>query len=166
LPKLILHELVIGPFPTEQLNETGDFIREAGHEYGVVTKRPRRIGWFDAVVIRHARRVAGLTDLCLNSIDVLTGLPTVKICVGYQLNGETIDRYPASLNELAQCQPVYEELPGWTEDITGAKTLADLPENAQHYLKRVAELTGVPLATFAVGPDRTQTVILHDVWEK
>ncbi len=155
-----------GPFPTEQLNETGDFIREAGHEYGVVTKRPRRIGWFDAVVIRHARRVAGLTDLCLNSIDVLTGLPTVKICVGYRLNDETIDRYPASLTELAKCKPIYEELPGWTEDITQAKALSDLPINAQNYLKRIAELTGVPLATFAVGPDRHQTVILRDVWDK
>ncbi|WP_461218694.1 adenylosuccinate synthase [Lapidilactobacillus salsurivasis] len=154
-----------GPFPTELLDETGHFIREAGHEYGVVTKRPRRIGWFDSVVVRHAKRVAGLTDLCLNSIDVLTGLDTVKICVAYQLNGATIDRYPASLTELAQCQPVYEELPGWQEDITQVKTFAELPVNAQNYLHRIAELTGVDLATFAVGPDRTQTVILNHVWD-
>jgi adenylosuccinate synthase len=97
---------------------------------------------------------------------VLTGLPTVKICVGYRLNDETIDRYPASLTELAKCKPIYEELPGWTEDITQAKALSDLPINAQNYLKRIAELTGVPLATFAVGPDRHQTVILRDVWDK
>lgn len=154
-----------GPFPTEQMNADGDFIREAGHEYGTVTKRPRRIGWFDAVVLRHAKRVAGITDLCLNSIDVLTGLKTVKICKAYIRNGETIYHYPASLKELAKCEPVYEEMPGWDEDITGAKTLSDLPENARNYVQRIQELVGVPLATFSVGPDRTQTNILYNVWE-
>lgn len=153
-----------GPFPTEQLNQTGDFIREAGHEYGVVTKRPRRIGWFDAVVLKHARRVAGLTELCVNSIDVLSGLPTVKICVAYQVNGKQIDRYPASLQELAHCEPVYEELPGWSEDLTQVQSWDELPSNAQHYLQRISELVGVPLATFSVGPDRKQTVVLQQVW--
>lgn len=154
-----------GPFPTEQLNQTGDFIREAGHEYGVVTKRPRRIGWFDAVVLKHARRVAGLTELCVNSIDVLSGLPTVKICVAYQVNGKKIDRYPASLQELAHCEPVYEELPGWSEDLTKVQNWDELPANAQHYLQRISELVGVPLATFSVGPDRKQTVVLKKVWQ-
>lgn len=154
-----------GPFPTEQFNAEGDYIRDAGHEYGTVTKRPRRIGWFDAVVLRHAKRVAGITDLCLNCIDVLTGLKTVKICKAYERNGETIYHYPASLKELAQCKPIYEEMPGWDEDITGAKTLADLPENARNYVKRLEELVGVPLATFSVGPDRAQTNILYNVWE-
>ena len=153
-----------GPFPTEQFNAEGDYIRDAGHEYGTVTKRPRRIGWFDAVVLRHAKRVAGITNLCLNCIDVLTGLKTVKICKAYERNGEVIYHYPASLKELAQCKPVYEEMPGWDEDITGAKTLEDLPENARNYVKRLEELVGVPLATFSVGPDREQTNILYNVW--
>ncbi|MFR0554545.1 adenylosuccinate synthase [Loigolactobacillus coryniformis subsp. coryniformis] len=155
-----------GPFPTELLDETGDFLREAGHEYGTVTKRPRRIGWFDSVVMRHAKRVSGLTDLCLNSIDVLTGLETVKICTAYERNGETIYHYPASLDELAQCKPIYEEMPGWQEDITGMKTLAELPENARHYVERVAALVGVDIATFSVGPDRDQTNVLADIWQE
>jgi adenylosuccinate synthase len=155
-----------GPFPTELFDQDGDFIREAGHEYGTVTGRPRRIGWFDAVVVRHARRVAGITDLCLNSIDVLTGLKTVKICTAYERNGETIYHYPASLKQLAECQPIYEELPGWDEDITGAKTLADLPEAARNYIQRIAELIGVDLLTFSVGPDREQTNILENIWDK
>lgn len=155
-----------GPFPTELLDETGDFLREAGHEYGTVTKRPRRIGWFDSVVMRHAKRVSGLTDLCLNSIDVLTGLETVKICTAYERNGETIYHYPASLDELAQCKPIYEEMPGWQKDITGVKTLAELPENARHYVERVAALVGVNIATFSVGPDRDQTNVLADIWQE
>lgn len=155
-----------GPFPTELHDADGDFIREAGHEYGTVTGRPRRIGWFDAVVVRHARRVAGITDLSLNSIDVLTGLKTVKICTAYERNGETIYHYPASLKQLAECKPVYEEMPGWDEDITGAKTLADLPEAARNYVLRIAELINVDLLTFSVGPDRDQTNILANIWDK
>jgi adenylosuccinate synthase len=155
-----------GPFPTEQLNAEGDFIRDAGHEYGTVTKRPRRIGWFDSVVLRHSKRVAGITDLCLNSIDVLTGLKTVKICKAYELNGEEIYHYPASLKVLGECKPIYEELPGWDEDITGVKNLADLPENARNYVKRIEELVGVQIATFSVGPDREQTNILYNVWDQ
>lgn len=155
-----------GPFPTELLDDTGDFIRNAGHEFGTVTGRPRRIGWFDAVVVRHSRRVAGITDLCLNSIDVLTGLDTVKICVAYERDGERIENYPASLKFLSECKPVYEELPGWKEDITHAKTLADLPENARHYVERIAELLGVDLLTFSVGPDRDQTNVIANVWDK
>lgn len=155
-----------GPFPTQLDDETGDYIREAGHEYGTVTGRPRRVGWFDAVVVRHARNVAGMTDLCLNSIDVLTGLPTVKICVAYEKNGERIRRYPASLKELAECTPIYEELSGWDEDITGVRTLEDLPATARTYVKRIAELVGVDLLTFSVGPDREQTNVLADVWTK
>lgn len=153
-----------GPFPTEQLNEIGDQIREAGHEYGTTTGRPRRIGWFDSVVVRHARRVSGITDLSLNSVDVLTGLKTVKICTAYCYNGQLIDEYPANLNILKQCEPVYEEMPGWTEDITGCKSLDELPESARHYVERIAQLTGIPLSTFSVGPDRTQTNIVSNPW--
>lgn len=154
------------PFPTELLDKTGDFIRNAGHEFGTVTGRPRRIGWFDAVVVRHSRRVAGITDLCLNSIDVLTGLDKVKICVAYERDGERVENYPASLKFLSECKPVYEELPGWQEDITKAKTLDDLPENARRYVERITELLGVDLLTFSVGPDRDQTNVLENVWDK
>ena len=155
-----------GPFPTELFDEIGSRIREVGREYGTTTGRPRRVGWFDSVVMRHSKRVSGITNLCLNSIDVLTGLETVKICVAYRKsNGEEIRHYPASLVELGQCEPVYEELPGWSEDITGCRTLDELPIEAQNYVRRVSELVGVKISTFSVGPDRNQTNILEDVWD-
>lgn len=155
-----------GPFPTELFDEIGSRIREVGREYGTTTGRPRRVGWFDSVVMRHSKRVSGITNLCLNSIDVLTGLETVKICVSYRKpNGEEIRHYPASLVELGQCEPVYEELPGWSEDITGCRTLEELPIEAQNYVRRVSELVGVKISTFSVGPDRNQTNILEDVWD-
>ena len=155
-----------GPFPTELMDATGDYIRETGHEYGTVTKRPRRIGWFDSVAMRHAKRVSGVNALSLNLLDVLTGLDTIKICTAYEINGEKIDYYPANLNDLAACKPVYEELPGWTEDITHVTHFEDLPANTQNYLKRLSELTGIALSTVSVGPDRLQTIILTDPWEK
>ena len=155
-----------GPFPTELFDEIGSRIREVGREYGTTTGRPRRVGWFDSVVMRHSKRVSGITNLCLNSIDVLTGLETVKICVAYRKsNGEEIRHYPASLVELGQCEPVYEELPGWSEDITGCRTLEELPIEAHNYVRRVSELVGVKISTFSVGPDRNQTNILEDVWD-
>ncbi|KRL01645.1 adenylosuccinate synthase [Liquorilactobacillus capillatus] len=155
-----------GPFPTELNNEIGDFIREAGHEYGTVTHRPRRIGWFDSVVLRHAKRVSGLTNLCLNCVDVLTGLDEIKICTSYELDGETIYHYPASLKQLSKCKPVYETLPGWKEDITHIERLEDLPLNARNYIKKIEELVGVRISTFSVGPDREQTNVLDNVWEQ
>lgn len=155
-----------GPFPTELFDEIGNQIREVGREYGTTTGRPRRIGWFDSVVVRHARRVSGLTDLSLNSIDVLTGLETVKICVAYRYKGELIDEVPASLKILSECEPVYEELPGWSEDITGCKSLDELPVNARHYVERVSQLTGIPLSTFSVGPDRNQTNVVRSPWRQ
>lgn len=154
-----------GPFPTELNNEIGDIIRETGHEYGTVTGRARRVGWFDSVVVRHARRVSGLTGLSLNSLDVLSGLETVKICTGYKYRGEVITTYPASLKMLAECEAVYEELPGWSEDITGAKTLEDLPENTRNYVTRVSELTGIPIAIFSVGRNRDQTNQVIKIYE-
>lgn len=153
-----------GPFPTELHDEIGDHIREVGHEYGTVTKRPRRIGWFDSVVMRHSKRVSGLTNLCLNCVDVLTGLDEIKICTAYELNGEKIYHYPASLKELSACKSVYETLPGWKEDITNCKTLEDLPENARNYIHRIQDLVGVKVSTFSVGPDREQTNVLDNVW--
>ncbi|MGD6858059.1 adenylosuccinate synthase [Bacillus infantis] len=155
-----------GPFPTELDNEIGNRIREVGREYGTTTGRARRVGWFDSVVVRHARRVSGITDLSLNSIDVLTGIETLKICVAYRYKGEVIEEFPASLKVLAECEPVYEELPGWTEDITGCKSLDELPANARHYLERVAQLTGIPLSIFSVGPDRSQTNVVMSPWRQ
>ncbi|WP_243292722.1 adenylosuccinate synthase [Bacillus sp. FJAT-47783] len=153
-----------GPFPTELHDEIGDQIREVGREYGTTTGRPRRVGWFDSVVVRHARRVSGITDLSLNSIDVLTGIETLKICVAYKYKGEIMNEFPASLKVLAECEPVYEEMPGWTEDITGVKSLDELPENARHYVERISQLTGIPLSIFSVGPDRSQTNVVRNVY--
>lgn len=153
-----------GPFPTEQLNETGDWIREKGHEYGTVTGRPRRVGWFDSVVVRHARRVSGITGLSLNSLDVLTGLETVKICTAYKYRGEIIEHYPASLKMLSECEAVYEEMPGWSEDITGVKTLEELPATTRNYVERVSQLTGIPIAIFSVGRNREQTNQVRSIY--
>lgn len=146
-----------GPFPTELNCETGDFIREAGHEYGTVTGRARRVGWFDSVVVRHARRVSGITGLSLNSLDVLTGLKTVKICTAYKYRDQVIEHYPANLNMLGECEAIYEEMPGWMEDISQCKTMEDLPESTRNYVKRVSELTGIPISIFSVGRNREQT---------
>jgi len=153
-----------GPFPTELHDDIADYIRETGHEYGTVTGRPRRVGWFDSVVVRHARRVSGITGLSLNSIDVLTGIKTVKICTAYRYRGEIIDYYPSNLQMLSECEAVYEELPGWTEDVTNAKSLDDLPANARHYVERVSQLTGIPISIFSVGRNREQTNLVRPVY--
>lgn len=153
-----------GPFTTELFDEDGHHIREVGREYGTTTGRPRRVGWFDSVVLRHSRRVSGITDLSINSIDVLTGLDTVKICTAYELDGEKITEYPANLDQLRRCKPIFEELPGWTEDITGCRSLDELPENARNYLERISELCGVHISIFSVGPDREQTNLLEQLW--
>jgi adenylosuccinate synthase len=153
-----------GPFPTELQNEVGDRIRETGHEYGTVTGRPRRVGWFDSVVVRHARRVSGITGLSLNSLDVLTGLDTVKICTAYMYRGEKIEHYPASLKMLSECEAVYEELPGWNEDLSAVRELSDLPENARHYVERVSQLTGIPISIFSVGRNREQTNLVRPIY--
>ena len=154
-----------GPFPTELTNETGDWIREKAHEYGTVTGRPRRIGWFDAVAMRHAKRVSGMNCLSLNLLDIFTGLKKVKICTAYMLDGKQIDYYPASLKELERCEPVYEKFDGWTEDISTVTEYDQLPANAKKYLKRIEELTGLQLMTVSVGPSREQTITLKDAWE-
>lgn len=154
-----------GPFPTELTNKTGDLIREKAHEYGTVTGRPRRIGWFDAVAMRHAKRVSGMNCLSLNLLDIFTGLNKVKICTAYMLDGKQIDYYPASLKELERCEPVYEDFDGWTEDISDVTEYDQLPENAKKYLNRIEELTGLQLMTVSVGPSREQTITLKDAWE-
>lgn len=153
-----------GPFPTELDNEIGQWIRDRGNEYGTVTGRARRVGWFDSVVVRHARRVSGITGLSLNSLDVLSGLDTVKICTAYQVDGRTIESYPASLDVLAKCQPIYEEMPGWSEDLGEVKSLEQLPETARHYVERVSQLTGIPISIFSVGRNREQTNLVRPIY--
>ena len=147
-----------GPFPTELFDETGDQLRKVGNEFGTVTGRPRRCGWFDAVIGRFAVRTSGLTGIALNKLDTLTGLPVLKICNGYKKDGKTISDFPASLEELAKCEPVYEELEGWNDDITGARTYDELPEKVKKYVERVEELCGCRVCMVGVGPDREQNI--------
>ena len=153
-----------GPFPTELFDDDGHHIREVGREYGTTTGRPRRVGWFDSVVLRHSRRASGITDLSINSIDVLTGLKEVKICTAYELDGKEITEYPANLNDLLRCKPIFETLPGWTEDVTSCRSLDELPDNARRYLERISELCDVQISIFSVGPDRNQTNLLKSLW--
>jgi len=150
-----------GPFPTELQDDLGERIRNQGREFGTTTGRARRCGWFDAVVARYAARVNGLDYLCVTKLDVLTGIPVLKICRAYRYRGKEITDFPASTNVLEACEPFYEELPGWEEDISGARRLEDLPENAQRYLERLSSLAGLPVALVGVGPRREQTVVCH-----
>ncbi|MBZ4655895.1 adenylosuccinate synthase [Thermoanaerobacter sp. A7A] len=151
-----------GPFPTELFDENGEFLREKGHEYGTTTGRARRCGWLDAVILKYSVRVSGITHFALTKLDTLTGLKKIKICTGYKFNGRIITDFPASLEDLAQCEPVYEEFDGWEEDIQEAKTFDDLPYNAQKYIRRIEELIGIKAAIISVGPERNQTIVLRD----
>ncbi len=148
-----------GPFPTELHDAIGDEIRNKGHEFGTVTGRARRCGWFDAVIVRYAARVNGLTSLVLNKIDPLGGLDKLKICVAYRKDGELTYDFPPTLEELALCEPVYEEMDGWSEDISNIREFDKLPENCQKYIKRIEELCDVRIATIGVGPDREQNIV-------
>lgn len=150
-----------GPFPTELENETGQFIRDAGHEYGTVTGRGRRCGWLDLSVIKHASRLNSLSGLVVTRLDILSGLPKVQICTGYMLHGKEIDYVPPSLWDFANVQPIYQELEGWSGDLRGCRKLEDLPEAARAYLRFIAEQTGVPIAIVSIGPDREETIYLR-----
>jgi adenylosuccinate synthase len=152
-----------GAFPTELTDATGDYIRERGHEYGTTTGRARRCGWLDAVILRYSARVNGLTGLCLGLLDVLTGLSTLKIAVAYQLGGEVLTELPVDLGSRDDLVPIYEELPGWDEDISSAQSLNDLPANARAYIRRVEELVGVPVVSVSVGPHRHQTILVSEI---
>ena len=149
-----------GPFPTEQLNEIGEKLREAGHEFGTVTGRPRRTGWLDAVVVRHAGLLSGIDYMAVTRLDILDGFDEIKICTGYKYKGELLKGVPASLNVLAEVEPVYETFPGWKTDISGIRSYDALPENARKYLERMAEITGIALGIVSVGPSREQTIVL------
>ncbi|WP_432662006.1 adenylosuccinate synthase [Wukongibacter baidiensis] len=154
----------MGPFVTELDNEVGDRIRIAGNEFGTTTGRARRCGWFDAVMVNYSARINGMTSIALMLLDVLTGFEKVKICTGYKLGDKIIDHFPASLNTLAKCEPVYEELDGWNEDITQATRFDELPENAKKYISRIEELTGIPVKIVSVGPKRSQTIVRDSIY--
>jgi adenylosuccinate synthase len=151
-----------GPFPTELLEETGEQLRQTGGEFGATTGRPRRCGWFDAMVIRYSVRVNGLTGIALTKLDVLSDFDTIKVCTGYTFQGKALETLPAALETFENCQPVYEELPGWRTDITGAQSFEDLPENARKYVRRLEELAGCQIVMVSVGPRRDQTIILRN----
>ena len=147
-----------GPFPTEQDNEQGQHIRDEGNEYGTTTGRPRRCGWFDAVAARYTARLGGVTSIAITMLDVLSKLPEIQVCVAYELDGERIDYFPAHVNDLRRLTPVYETLPGWQQDVTGARSLDDLPVAAIEYVKSIESLVGRPVEFISVGPDRAQTI--------
>lgn len=152
-----------GPFPTELLDEVGEWIRETGHEYGVTTGRKRRCGWLDLVIVKSAVRVSGLTSLAVTKIDTLAGLENIKVCVGYKFNGEVIDYFPASLEDLANCEPVYEIFDGWDKSVADARRYEDLPANAKKYLERIAEFTETKISIVSVGPKRDQTMRVSEI---
>lgn len=152
-----------GPMPTELFNGEGDTLREAGHEYGTTTGRPRRCGWFDAVSGRFVARLNGFDTMAVMKLDVLDRLPTIKVCTSYRLGDRELHAPPANLNDLAACEPVYEEWPGWQEPTAEAKSWNDLPENARRYLSRIEELLETPLGIISVGAGRGQTIHLREV---
>lgn len=147
-----------GPFPTELHEETGQHIRDAGNEYGTVTGRPRRCGWFDAVAAAYGARISGIDSLAVMLLDVLSGLDELKICEAYQIDGERTTDFPSHVEDLSRVRPVYRTLPGWATDITGARKFADLPSEARQYIDTLSELIGVPVRIASVGPDRAQTI--------
>jgi adenylosuccinate synthase len=154
-----------GPFPTEQKNEVGQFLGERGHEFGTVTGRKRRCGWFDAVLVRQTVKVSGINGIALTKLDVLDGLPEIKVCVGYALNGEALDRLPASQAAQAQVVPVYETLEGWQESTAGARSWADLPAQAVKYVRYLEELIGAPVALLSTSPERDDTILVRDPFQ-
>ncbi|MCR6493076.1 adenylosuccinate synthase [Cellulomonas sp. P24] len=152
-----------GPFPTELLDEMGEFLRATGGEFGVTTGRPRRCGWYDAVVARYSSRINGLTDFVLTKLDVLTGLEKIPVCVAYDVDGVRYDEMPADQSNFHHAKPVLVEYDGWTEDITQARTFEDLPVNAQRYVLALEELSGTRISAIGVGPGRDATILRHDL---
>ncbi|MGN2635453.1 adenylosuccinate synthase [Nocardia takedensis] len=152
-----------GPFPTELFDQFGEFLAKNGGEVGVTTGRARRCGWFDAVISRYATRVNGVTDYFLTKLDVLSGLDTVPICVAYEIDGRRVEQMPTTQTDFHHATPIFEELPGWWEDISAARTFDELPVNAQNYVLRLEELSGARISCIGVGPGRDQTIVRHDV---
>ncbi len=155
-----------GPMPSEIHGDLAVRIRTIGNEFGTTTGRPRRIGWLDTVVLKHTKRVSGLSYLAVTLLDVLTGIPELKIATSYNFNGEEIDRIPADIEDFMACTPNYITMPGWNEDITQVKSYDELPQNTKNYLSKLCELVGVPLGIFSVGPDRNQTIMVQSFFEE
>ena len=154
-----------GPFPTELFDKMGDFLRTTGGEFGVNTGRPRRCGWYDAVLARQAVRINGFTDLFITKLDVLTGLEKIPVCVAYEVDGVRFDEIPMTQTDFHHAKPIYEYFDGWNESISDAKTLDDLPENACKYVHKLEELSGCRISAIGVGPDRDQTIVVHDLMD-
>ena len=152
-----------GPFPTELFDKMGEFLRTTGGEFGVNTGRPRRCGWYDAVLARQAVRINGFTDLFITKLDVLTGLEKIPVCVAYEVDGVRFDEVPMTQTDFHHAKPVYEYFDGWSENISDAKSLADLPENARKYVHKLEELSGCRISAIGVGPDRDQTIVVRDL---
>lgn len=153
-----------GPMPTELNDDIASYIREKGHEYGTTTGRARRVGWLDLVLIKHAKTSGGLSGLAVTLLDVLSNIDTLKVCVAYELDGEVIDYIPSLVNDFGRVNPVYVELKGFKEDITGVKSFEELPLAAQQYIKFIEDQTGIKVVIFSVGPDRNQTIIIDDIF--
>jgi len=151
-----------GPFPTEDFGDDGNRMGERGREFGTVTGRKRRCGWFDAVMVRQAGLTAGISGMALTKLDVLDGFEVLKICVGYDCNGERLDYFPANAADQAACVPIYEEMPGWSETTYGARSWAELPANAVKYIRRLEELTGIPVSLLSTSPERDDTILVAD----
>ena len=149
-----------GPFPTEQDNEIGERIRRVGKEFGTVTGRPRRCGWFDAVAVRHAVRISGTTELAVMLLDVLSGIDQLNVAVGYERDGKRINELPSSLYDYEHCRPVYQTMPGWTENLSAIRHWSDLPSQAREYVELLGRLVGVPVTIVSIGPERLQTILL------
>ena len=152
-----------GPMPSEMHGETADSLRESAQEYGTTTGRPRRVGWFDAVAGKYSRLINGFTGMVLTRLDILDGFPSVKICVGYRVDGQEMDRFPANTNLLARCQPIYQEMPGWDRPTASATKLSQLPENAIAYVRRIEELVGSQFQIISTGPSREETIVVQQV---
>jgi len=154
-----------GPFPTEDFGDDGDRMGERGREFGTVTGRKRRCGWFDAVMVKQAGLTAGITGMALTKLDVLDGFDVLRICTGYECNGEMLDYFPANASEQAACTPIYEEMPGWSETTYGARSWAELPANAVKYIRRLEELTQIPVALLSTSPERDDTILVRDPFQ-
>ena len=151
-----------GPFPAELFDKTGDAIQKKGVEFGATTGRKRRCGWLDTVILRNAVRLNGLTGIAITKLDVLGGLESLKICTGYEYNGKILQDFPASLNILSECKPIYETLPGWPEDISNIRTIEGLPQGARNYLNRIEELIETPIQLISLGPGRNETIVISN----
>jgi len=150
-----------GPFPTELTDEIGARLAQRGNEFGSVTGRPRRCGWLDIPALARSLQLNGVDGLCITKLDVLDGLPSIKICTGYHAGGESLALLPTGADAVAECKPVYEELPGWSESTFGVKSFSALPGAARAYLRRIETLTGVPIAMVSTGPERDETIVVH-----